>query len=142
MNAPRHLTDEEVASVIQSVARHAPVIIGGQALNILALRYLPRHPQLQEFGPYTSKDVDFLARDRAAADDLAAQWGGELQEPGLDDHTPTLAVVFFEVNGAKIQIDFMRFVLGVDADRIWTRALTFSILSAVNETRFEIRKIG
>src|SRR3546814_11263043 len=33
----------------------------------------------------------------------------------------------------------MRFVLGVDADRIWKRALTFSILSAVNETRFEIR---
>lgn len=51
--------------VLEEVIRHAApsggaFLVGGQALNLWAERYSAAAPELDYYGPYTSKDVDFF----------------------------------------------------------------------------------
>lgn len=51
--------------VLEEVIRHAATsggafLVGGQALNLWAERYSAAAPELDSYGPYTSKDVDFF----------------------------------------------------------------------------------
>lgn len=65
-----------------------------------------------QFGPYTSKDIDYFGF-RQAAEKLAAVIGGSLRIPQPDDATPQSAVVEAVIDGRKIEIDFLTHVLGV-----------------------------
>lgn len=49
----------KLASVL-SLADNA-FFVGGQALNLWAERYAPSRAELISFGPFTSKDLDYLA---------------------------------------------------------------------------------
>lgn len=51
--------------VLEEVIRHAApsggaFLVGGQALNLWAESYSAAAPELDSYGPYTSKDVDFF----------------------------------------------------------------------------------
>jgi hypothetical protein len=87
-------------------------IVGGQALNIWAERY-SSVAELTDFGPYTSKDIDYFGQRDAAAK-LAEQIGGRLRIPTMDDATPQSAIVEATIDGHDIEIDFLTHVLGVD----------------------------
>jgi len=50
------------------------VIVGGQAVNVWAERYLPIEPDLAEFLPFTSRDLDLLG-ERRDLDELARLTG-------------------------------------------------------------------
>lgn len=67
---------------------------------------------MAEYGPYTSKDLDYFGY-RAAAQKLADAIGGTVRIPHGDDHTPQTAVVTAMLAGRNIEIDFLSTVKGV-----------------------------
>ena len=95
-------------------------IVGGQALNLWAEHY-SEVAELQAFGPYTSKDLDYFGRQDAARK-LADALNGTLHIPNRSDHTPQTAVVKATINGREIEIDFLWHVLGVDDERLVKQA--------------------
>jgi hypothetical protein len=90
-------------------------VVGGQAFNIWAERYAPGDPALREFGPFTSKDLDYFGHLQAATK-LATALHGRVNIPNLDDHTPHAAQVEAKVDGLWVQIDFITNVIGVRSD--------------------------
>lgn len=99
-----------LASILQ--LSDGAFIVGGQALNIWAERY-SGVAELNDFGPYTSKDIDYFGHRDAAAK-LAEAIGGRLRIPNMDDATPQSAIVEATIDGHDIEIDFLTHVLGVD----------------------------
>lgn len=87
-------------------------IVGGQALNLWAERY-SHVAELDAYGPYTSKDIDYFGQ-REAAEKLANALGGSVAIPDADDNTPQTAIVHAELDGQPIEIDFLWHVMGVD----------------------------
>ncbi|ANT54465.1 MULTISPECIES: hypothetical protein [Mesorhizobium] len=91
----------------------ATFVIGGQATNLWAWFYQDRTPELSSSSELTSKDIDYFGTKKAA-ESLAQALGGKVYLPNADDmNTPNTAVVVAEVNGKKLQIDFMHGVLGL-----------------------------
>lgn len=71
--------------VLQEIIHHASpsggaFLVGGQALNFWADRYSGAAPELDSYGPYTSKDVDFFGTVDAARK-LATSLGGGVRVP-------------------------------------------------------------
>lgn len=99
------------------------IVVGGQALNFWAEHYIDRGvAELEQNGPFQSKDIDFLG----TADDarqLAAYFDSELQIPSKDDTvTPNSALVVIEAAGQKYVIDFLHSVLGPRTQQVKDRA--------------------
>ncbi|HWL69980.1 MAG TPA: hypothetical protein VNS22_16540 [Geminicoccus sp.] len=115
------VSPHDLKHILVAIEDQPAFLIGGQALNIWAERYALTVPELLVFGPYTSKDVDFIGtRDVACA--IAEATGGRLLEPTIDRCTPSTAIVEIPVtNGPGIMwVDFLDGVLGIskpDLDR-------------------------
>lgn len=110
---PDHLSREDVAR-ISSILKleDGAFIVGGQALNLWAERYSQRVPELADFRPYTSKDIDYFGQAEAARK-LAITLGGEVRYPSIGDATPCTAIVFVTLSGRRFVIDFIGDVLGI-----------------------------
>lgn len=108
-------------------------LVGGQALNIWAERYSGA-PELDDFGPYTSKDLDYFGH-RRAAEKLATAIGGSLRLPHPDNATPQSAIVVAEIDGRRIEIDFLTHVLGVRSPGLENSAIeiVMQVLTAKGE---------
>ena len=96
-------------------------IVGGQALNLWAERY-SHVAELDAYGPYTSKDIDYFGQ-REAAEKLANALGGSVSIPDADNHTPQTAIVHAEIDGHPIEIDFLWHVMGVDDAKLKKQAI-------------------
>ena len=62
---------------LRNVAGRPYLLIGGQAVNYWAERYLIAEPQLKAFRPFTSEDIDFKGTVddvRFIAEQLDADW--------------------------------------------------------------------
>lgn len=90
-------------------------VVGGQAFNLWAERYAANDAALAEFGPFTSKDLDYFGH-AAAAQKLAQALNGVVKTPSLDDATPNAAIVEAEIDGEWVEIDFVTNVIGVRVD--------------------------
>lgn len=100
-------------------------LVGGQALNFWAERYWET-PGLAEYGPFTSKDIDYFGRI-SAAEKLAKVLNGNLKYPDADDSSPSMAVVEAKVDGQKLEIDFLRHVLGVEPNSLERLAVDIAV---------------
>lgn len=87
-------------------------VVGGQAINLWAEHYATVADELNEFRPFTSKDIDFFGQ-RDVAERLARDLGGSIRVPAADDTTFQTAIVEANVGGIEIAIDFISHVLGV-----------------------------
>lgn len=104
------------------------VLIGGQAVNFWAERYLHRVPELAAHGPYTSKDVDFCG-SRAALIQCAHQLHGKALLPVEFDPTPnTGQLIFIDDSGAERVIDFLHQPFGLEASDVLRTSLPVDIL--------------
>ena len=77
-----HLRTEEVLRILGHVDPETLIIAGGQALNIWAGHYSTA-PELGQYAPYTSKDVDFVGAYKAAQK-LAKALGGYVEQAHPD----------------------------------------------------------
>lgn len=109
----------DLASILQ-LSDNA-FIVGGQALNLWAERY-SNVAELADYGPYTSKDLDYFGYHQAARK-LAAALGGTVRTPTADDHTPQTAIVTAEIQGERVEIDFLHHVKGVQDDSLQKQAV-------------------
>jgi len=91
-------------------------LVGGQALNIWAERY-SHCTELAEYGPFTSKDIDYFGYLQAAQK-LAKAIGGKMRTPSADHMTPQSALVTAEIDGRTVEIDFLTHVLGVKSPNL------------------------
>lgn len=122
MNERTPLGLPEVADLLdQSPRTRAAILVGGQALNVLAVYY-----GLDAIATAVSDDIDFFG-DAALAREAGKAWGGRIRQAGMDDHTPNSALVLVEIHGQTHQIDFMAQILGVQANELEAWAASFEI---------------
>ncbi len=114
---PLSVGDVEALLSTSPEARNS-VIVGGQALNIWAVKY-----QLRRVGVMLSEDVDFVASAKAATQ-AGVEWGAETLLPEFDNAAPNTAVLILDFAGGKRRIDFLSGVLGVDTDALKSSAMT------------------
>ena len=77
------------------------VLIGGQAVNYWAERYLAAEPELQKLLPFTSEDIDF----KGSSDDvqrIARQLELAPGYPSKVEMTALAGIIPFQIGGFKI----------------------------------------
>ena len=113
MNEPTPLGLPEVADLLdQSPHTRKAILVGGQALNVLAVHY-----GLDAIATAVSNDIDFFG-NATLAREAGKAWGGRTRKPDMDNHTPNSALVLVEIHGQTHQIDFMSQILGVQANEL------------------------
>jgi hypothetical protein len=118
-----HALLERLASVADEI-----VLIGGQALNFWAERYMAHVPDLAAAAPYTSKDIDFYGpREQVAK--CARLLGVEPTFYGPDDISVCSGIV---TTADGIQIDFVHTPKGVPLGELRSRSVAFSHLRVMH----------
>lgn len=102
------------------------VIVGGQAVNFWADRYVPDKSELLAYRPFTSRDLDLLG-NIANAYRLASKTRGVLEKPHRRAASPVLANV--EVKAGKVvrSVQFLKSVRGVTNREIDDNAVQFVV---------------
>lgn len=109
----------EVADLLdQSPRTRKAILVGGQALNVLAVHY-----GLDAIATAVSNDIDFFG-NAALAREAGKAWGGRTRKAAMDDHTPNSALILVNIHGQTHQIDFMSQILGVQANELERWAAT------------------
>jgi hypothetical protein len=88
------------------------VLIGGQAVYFWASRYAAEEHGVEQWRPFTSKDIDFQGgRDDVLR--IAKELGFRAQLPDSREMTALAGVVPFQVGGSPTTIEFVRLMPGV-----------------------------
>lgn len=99
---------------LRDAAGRPYVLIGGQAVNYWAERYLPTEPALQKLVPFTSEDIDFQGR----RDDVR-RIAEQLKQSPVYPHpvalTALAGAVPFRIGNVKSSVEIVRRVPGVSA---------------------------
>lgn len=110
MKGRRPLSVRDVGALLaRSERARDAILVGGQALNIWAVRF-----GLAAESAVTSDDIDFFG-SRAQAIGAGLDWGAKVRPASLDDQTPNTAVVVVEIHDEERGIDFLDGILGVDS---------------------------
>lgn len=91
------------------------LLIGGQAVNYWASRYLSSEPDLEKLKPFTSADIDF----KGGADDvrrIAAQLNLKAGFPPKVAMTSLAGVIPFRIQGEPANIEVVRQVVGTSSN--------------------------
>jgi hypothetical protein len=111
---PQDVVDEivKITSLIDGA-----LLVGGQAHNFWAQRYLSNEPKLGQYEPFVTKDIDFLGTSAVAAH-MATALGGKLIKNSMNDASPEVARIKAVVLGKEVEIDLLGHILGPPADRV------------------------
>ena len=88
------------------------LLIGGQAVYYWASRYLVEEPSLEQWKPFTSKDIDF----HGGLQDLrwlAKELGAQAQVPDRREMTAFAGAVRLELGGEPTSVEVVRLIPGV-----------------------------
>lgn len=107
---------------IRDAAGRPYVLIGGQAVNYWAERYLPTEPELRQLLPFTSEDIDFHGR-REDVQRIADQLNQKPAYPHRVVLTALAGAVPFSVGNVKSSVEIVRRVPGVSIAAIETLAI-------------------
>jgi hypothetical protein len=99
------------------------VIIGGQAVNYWAETFMEKEPELAQWLPFTSKDIDFQG-DREDVLRIAKVLGVRAQLPGSREMTALAGIIPFRIGGLQTSIDVLRRFPGMPNANIQKWALT------------------
>ena len=125
MTAPA-LKLEDTIEILVGLEKLGVVLIGGQALNYWASVFREA-PELDQFGPYASKDVDFQGH-RAQVEKGATLLGGKAIVPKSMDHaTPTSGIIEIQRGGQLMKVDFLSQVYGLKAKCVEAMAIPVQI---------------
>jgi hypothetical protein len=97
---------------IRDAAGQPYVLIGGQAVNYWAERYLASEPQLAELKPFTSEDIDFKG-GRADVQRIAQQLKLPASYPTKVEMTALAGTIPFQIGDLKSNIEIVRRIPGV-----------------------------
>ena len=88
------------------------LLIGGQAVNYWAERYLAVEPQLESLRPFTSEDIDFKGGS-ADVQRIARQLELTPGYPAKVEMTALAGVIPLQIGGLKSNIEVVRRIPGV-----------------------------
>ena len=109
----RPLSVRDVGELLQRSPRARDVVlVGGQALNIWAVRF-----GLAAEATAVSRDVDFFGT-RADAVAAGLDWHADVHAASLDDHTPNSATVIVSIDDERHGIDFLSSIAGVEPEEL------------------------
>ena len=111
-SAPVHLETGDVLKICSLIENRPHILVGGQALNFWAEYYAETCPALNEYAPYTSKDIDFYGCAKLAHE-LAARLNVPVRVATIDDHTASVAILSAQLDGQVFVIDILSDILGV-----------------------------
>ncbi len=121
-------------------------IICGQAVNLWALIYLSKAPELQPFQPFVSKDLDVLGNEESFAKLRSlGKWSAAAlfkPKPGHPNPEVVGALRAVRPDGSEINVEIRRTVYGLAASeliyaplaRVVTGVISTSVNSAVIES--------
>lgn len=96
---------------IRNQAGEPYLLVGGQAVNYWAERYLPHEPELEKLRPFTSEDIDF----KGTREDVARIAGQLNLTPGYPvtvAMTALAGVIPFQIGDLKSNIEVVRRIPG------------------------------
>lgn len=102
------------------------ILIGGQAVNYWATRYLAQEPHLKSWQPFTSKDIDFQGH----LDDVlrtANLLGRPARRPHKRMMTAFAGGVSWPIGDEISQVEFVRTLPGVKPSEVGRLAITHTI---------------
>lgn len=97
---------------IRDAAGQPYILIGGQAVNYWAERYLAVEPQLEPLRPFTSEDIDFKG-SHADVQRIARQLELTPGYPPKVQMTALAGTIPFQIGGLKANIEIVRRIPGV-----------------------------
>jgi len=100
------------------------LLIGGQAVNVWAKRYLRAEPDLANFMPFTSTDIDFKG-NKADVTYIATQLGRRAQFPARVEMTALAGTIPVRIGEKPSNIEVVRSVPGANNDVVEKTAMTF-----------------
>jgi hypothetical protein len=133
-----HLSEDEVARVLELVHEGDAIVVGGQCLAIWSRHYATTNRAIAQTYSMTSLDVDFYASPEAAKAFAARLDNSTIYIPKIDDHTPNAAVVVGMLGDRKITVDFMHSINGVDRKSIENNYITLTGSRTDTGTRIDI----
>jgi len=98
---------ELFSKLVQS--QHSFILIGGQAVNYWAERYLPTEPELERLAPFTSADIDFLGTRKDVAE-LGRITGRKPAYPSWHELTMLAGVIPCQTDTGEASIEVVRSV--------------------------------
>ena len=102
------------------------VVVGGQAVNLWARRYFATEPELEQYLPFASEDLDFYG-GRLEAAICGEVLGGQTILNQNFDPSPNAGVVMVEREEGRLRIDFLASVFGLSASEIGDTALPLTM---------------
>lgn len=129
---PEDATKFRLGSFAAALALRNPggrpyVLIGGQAVNFWAERYLEDEPALRKFAPFTSRDIDYFG-GKADVEYMAGQLKRKPVYPYWRAMTALAGTIPLQLEAHDTVIEVVRLVPGVDAERVEKSALPSSFL--------------
>lgn len=124
---PSSLSFDDYKSVLELLSTDDArplIVIGGQAVNFWAQRYLSQRPALEQLQPFTSHDIDVLGH----IDDAyraAAEPNVELETPKKGSATPVIANLYITTGKTIRMVQFLRHMAGVSNDELLKFAVRF-----------------
>jgi hypothetical protein len=97
---------------IRDAAGQPYLLIGGQAVNYWAERYLSREPELQSLQPFTSQDIDFKG-NHEDVERIAQQLESSPGYPPKVAMTALAGVIPVQIGGQKSVIEVVRQITGI-----------------------------
>jgi len=97
---------------VHDTAGQPYVLVGGQAVNYWAERYLSREPALSSLRPFTSEDIDFKG-NRNDVERIAEQLASKPGYPAKVAITALAGFVPFQIGDLKSTVEVVRQIPGV-----------------------------
>jgi len=113
---------------VRDAAGRPYVVIGGQAVNYWATRYLKEEPALAAWQPFTSKDLDFRG-NRCDVLRIAAHLKRPARFPHKKLMTAFAGAILWSIGEDKSAIDLVRHVPGVTSAEIEKLAIVHEFSS-------------
>ncbi len=116
---------EELKSLFLEIQGEADLIlVGGQAVNFWAVAYQSQIPELEEYRPFSSQDIDFLG-GKVEASICHQILGGTLKLNKNFSPSPNTGVLVTNFQNEQLRIDFLSSVFGLNDDEIYKSAIEF-----------------
>lgn len=118
-------TPAELVSILSRIDPDSDLIlVGGQAINIWASVYQDRIPELQQFLPFSSEDLDFVG-GKIDAVRVQQTLGGDLTLNQNFTPSPNTGVLVTQAQERNLRIDFLASVFGLGDSEVAASAVRF-----------------
>jgi hypothetical protein len=113
------------------------VLIGGQAVNFWAERYLGIEPALGKFSPFTSRDIDYLG-SKADVEHMAGQLKRKPSYPYWRAMTALAGTIPLQLAATDSVIEVVRLIPGIPSQKVEASALPANFLGHELRVMFPI----